>query len=115
MATQADLESFASTVAAPADLGPFWDEVKSELSALPLEPDLSPVPLRSTPDVNVYQVHYRSLGGLRIASWYCVPAHGVGPVPCPYRVPRIQRRPFTTPRLGPAGNRKHFLSLYGAS
>lgn len=93
MATQADLESFVSTVAAPADLGPFWDEVKSELSALPLEPDLSPVPLRSTPDVNVYQVHYRSLGGLRIASWYCVPAHGVGPFPALIEFPGYKGDP----------------------
>ena len=81
MATREDLESFVSTVMAPADLGSFWDEVKKELNALPLEADLSPAPLRSTTDVNVYEVHFQSLGGLRIAGWYCVPARGPGPYP----------------------------------
>ena len=93
MATRADLEAFVSTVIAPADLVPFWDEVKRELSELPLDPDLSPVPLRSTPEVKVYEVHYRSLGGLTIAGWYCVPAQGSGPYPALVEFPGYKGDP----------------------
>ena len=93
MATPAELESFVSTVTAPVDLGSFWAEVNAELSSLPLDPELSPAPLRSTPDVKVYEVHYRSLGGLRIAGWYCVPAQGTGPFPALIEFPGYKSDP----------------------
>jgi cephalosporin-C deacetylase len=40
------------------------------------------VPLRSTPEVDVYEIGYDSLDGLRIAGWYCVPV--VDSIPPPY-------------------------------
>ncbi len=29
--------------------------------------------LRSTEDVDAYEIHYHSLDALRVAGWYCVP------------------------------------------
>ena len=93
MATPEELESFISTVTSPVDLGSFWAEVNAELNSLPLDPDLSPALLRSTPDVKAYEVHYRSLGGLRIAGWYCVPAQGTGPFPALIEFPGYKSDP----------------------
>ena len=91
MATAPELESFVSSVTCPPDFDSFWEKALAELKDnVPLEPEITPVPLRSTPDVNVYEVHYLSLGGIRIAGWYCVPAKGTGPLSHPDRVPRLQ-------------------------
>ena len=93
MATVSDLESFVSSVSRPPDFDGFWDRILSGLGDLPLEPEMSPVELRSTPDVHVYQVHYTSLQGLRIAAWYCVPAQGSGPFPALVQFPGYKGEP----------------------
>ncbi len=93
MATAVELETFVSSVARPADFDSFWRGALAELRSVPLEPELSPVRLRSTPEVNVYEVHYRSLGGVRIASWYCVPARGSGPFPALIQFPGYKGEP----------------------
>lgn len=62
------------SVARPADFDRFWSSVLSEAAAVPLDPTLEHLPERSTPEVDVYEIHYSSLDGLRIAGWYCVPA-----------------------------------------
>ena len=80
-ANEEDLKRFATQVSRPADFEEFWRETLAELSLIPLEPRLSPVPLRSNEHVQVYQTNYKSLGGLDIAAWYCVPAQGAGPFP----------------------------------
>ena len=87
MATAAELESFVSSVVRPEDFDAFWEGVLAELESVPLEPELTPVPLRSTSEVNVYGAHYLSLGRLRIFGWYCVPARGSGPYPALLQVP----------------------------
>ena len=93
MATAVELETFVSSVVRPDDFGSFWDGVLSELRGLPLEPELSLVSLRSTPEVNVYEAHYRSLGGVRIAGWYCTPAQGTGPFPALIEFPGYKSEP----------------------
>ena len=93
MATIVELEAFVSEAAPPADFRPFWEEVFAELSGVPLEPELSPVLLRSTPEVDVYEVHYLSLGAVRIAGWYCVPAQGSGPFPALVEFPGYKGEP----------------------
>ena len=93
MATAAQLETFVSSVQAPPDFDSFWEGVIAELRTVPLEPELTPVPLRSTPEVSVYEVHFRSLGGLRIAGWYCVPAQGSGPFPALIQFPGYKGDP----------------------
>lgn len=93
MSTAAGLEAFVTSVVRPVDFDSFWDRVLAELETVPLEPELTPVPLRSTPDANVYEVHYVSLGGMRIAGWYCVPAKGNGPFPALIRFPGYKGDP----------------------
>ena len=45
----------------------------AEANAIPLNPSMEHVPMRSTPEVDVYEIGYDSLDGLRIAGWYCRP------------------------------------------
>ena len=93
MATATELESFVSSVTCPPDFDSFWEGVLAELKDIPLEPEIASVPLRSTPDVNVHEVHYVSLGGIRIAGWYCVPAKGSGPFPTLIEFPGYKSEP----------------------
>ena len=93
MATQGDLERFVTQVTRPDDFEDFWQGVKAELSDLPLDPRISPVPLRSNRDVQVYQATYHSLGGLEIATWYCVPTQGDGPFPAIITFPGYKGEP----------------------
>jgi cephalosporin-C deacetylase len=54
-----------------------------EVSALPLDVSLEPAAARSTEDVDVYEIQYTSLDGLRIAGWYCRPKAAWIPPPYP--------------------------------
>ncbi|MCA9114791.1 MAG: acetylxylan esterase [Planctomycetaceae bacterium] len=58
----------------PADFDSFWQETLETLAEVPLDVRLEQNRLRSTPTVDVYDVHYRSWGGLEVFAWYCVPA-----------------------------------------
>ena len=61
MATQEDLEKFATRVTRPGDFEEFWKDVMEELAQVPLEANITPDPLRSTEDVRVSKATYRSL------------------------------------------------------
>jgi len=76
-----DASTYALTLSKPADFDAFWDEVMAEANRVPLNPSLTPVPMRSTADVDVFEAHYDSLDGLRIAGWYCLPHKRSGPLP----------------------------------
>lgn len=76
---RSDPGGYGSSVTEPEGYDAFWQETWDRLQRIPLEPDVQPVPLRSTPDIAVYEGHYTSWEGLRIACWYCVPrAAGLG-------------------------------------
>jgi cephalosporin-C deacetylase len=45
------------------------------------------VPWRSTSDVEVYDVHYDSIDGVRIAGWYCLPREREGKLPARIEMP----------------------------
>lgn len=72
-----------SSVHRPPDFDEFWAQVDAELAGIPLDPELTPVPLRSTDEVEVFEIHYTSLGNVRIAGWYCRPRERfiAGPYP----------------------------------
>ena len=80
-------KDFESVVTRPADFDGFWDGVLSQAEEIPLNPEVRHVPLRSTPQVDVYEAFYDSLDDLRIACWYCVPKEGNGPYPAIIQVP----------------------------
>jgi cephalosporin-C deacetylase len=76
-------DQFVSSVTKPDDFEAFWERVQAELDEIPLAPEMVHIPERSTPDVDVYEIHYTSLHNMRIAGWYCVPkSHYIeGPYP----------------------------------
>jgi cephalosporin-C deacetylase len=67
----------------PDDFDAFWQDVQDELAATPLEPAIEPVPHRSTNAVEVYEIGYTSLDGVRIAGWYCRPRESWAEGPYP--------------------------------
>ena len=81
------IEDFKASAVRPADFDAFWDGVLAQADAIPLNARVEPVPLRSTPEVEVYEVHYDSLDRVRIAGWYCLPASRSGPLPAVVQVP----------------------------
>ena len=81
MTTRGRAEDYQSSITRPPDFDAFWDQTLAELDAIPLDPELTPVPMRSTDEVEVFEIHYTSLGNVRIAGWYCRPRaeHLAGP------------------------------------
>jgi cephalosporin-C deacetylase len=73
--------TYGTTVVKPADFDQFWEEVLAQAAQIPLNATVMPIPLRSTAEVEVYEVHYDSLDGVRIAGWYCLPRQRSGPLP----------------------------------
>jgi cephalosporin-C deacetylase len=76
-----DAAAYGTAVVKPADFDAFWDNVMAQAAAIPLNAELTHVPMRSTPLVDVYEVHYDSLDNVRIAGWYCVPKGVPTPMP----------------------------------
>jgi len=72
--------------AKPIDFEDYWTETQRELAALPIAPELTPIPIRSTDFGTVYGLRLTSLGAYRIFAYYCVP-HGAGPFPVLYQLP----------------------------
>lgn len=71
--TTTSAEHYGTTTTRPTDFDQFWDNIADQVAAIPLEPRVEPVPLRSTDDIEVFEVTYTSLDHVRIACWYCVP------------------------------------------
>jgi cephalosporin-C deacetylase len=69
-------DQYRSQVQRPADFDAFWDDVLAKAARIPLNATVTPSPLRSTAEVDTFEVHYDSLDGVRIAGWYCVPTVG---------------------------------------
>lgn len=87
-------ETYPSTSRKPADFDAFWKAILDEADAIPLEPAFEFAPLRSTPAVDVFDVRFTSLEGLRIAGWYCRPAGHAGPLPGLIIVPGYVSEPL---------------------
>ena len=84
---QPSLEDFRSVVKRPDDFDAFWDEVLRQTARIPLDATMERVPIRCTPDVEVFLVHYSSLDNVRIAGWYCLPRGGSCPLPALVHMP----------------------------
>ena len=87
-------ESHKSAATKPEDFDAFWSGTLAETEKLPLDVSLELLPMRSTPEVEVFEAHYSSYGGLRIAGWYARPRHPVGPLPGLLHVPGYAGEPF---------------------
>ena len=86
-------DRYVSRVAKPTDFDDFWQDVTAQASAIPLEPEAVLDPLRSSRDIEVYEVFYNSLDRVRIAGWYCLPRERPGKLPAILQVPGYQAEP----------------------
>lgn len=73
---------FGTSVTRPDDFDAFWADIMAA-AAIPLNASCERVAHRSTAEVDVYEIHYDSLDGVRIAGWYCVPTAAYVPPPYP--------------------------------
>jgi cephalosporin-C deacetylase len=65
----------------PDDFDKFWEKILEELESIPLNASVELDPFRSSEQVEVFEVKYDSLNGLRIAGWYCLPRERSEPLP----------------------------------
>lgn len=72
---------FRSRVVRPPDFDAFWDDVLARAARIPLNVAFEPAPLRSTRDVEVFEVAYDSLDGVRVAAWLAMPRERPGRLP----------------------------------
>ena len=84
---------YRSIVHKPADFDAFWDSVQRQAAAIPLDPEVVPDPLRTSADLEVFQVFYTSLDHVRIAGWYCRPAPRPAKAPAILFLPGYQMDP----------------------
>jgi cephalosporin-C deacetylase len=89
-AVQAD---YQSKVTKPEDFDAFWEGVLAEVEAIPLASELIPDPLRTSTDIEVFQVFYNSLDQVRIAGWYCRPTDRAERAPAILFTPGYQMDP----------------------
>lgn len=76
-------DQYEVQVERPANFDAFWRELRADLDHTPLNPSAEFDALRSTPEVEVYEIGYDSIDGVRIAGWYCRPAETAIPAPYP--------------------------------
>ena len=81
MSSTRDPVNYGTAVVKPADFDEFWADILAQAAQIPLNATMTPVPLRSTPTVEVYEVQYDSLDHVRIAGWYCLPRQRTEPLP----------------------------------
>lgn len=82
-ATRPPAREHRTSVNRPADFDQFWEETLAATRAIPLDPTFERIAHRSTPTVEVHEIHYTSYAGLRIAGWYCHPNPERIPPPWP--------------------------------
>jgi cephalosporin-C deacetylase len=87
-------EDYGTSTRRPADFDQFWDENLAAAARIPLNPRVEPIPLRSTDEVEVFEVTYNSLDHLRVACWYCLPRQRSGPLPAVIHVPGYVSEPL---------------------
>ena len=84
---------YQSRVQKPEDFDAFWDAVLHQVAAIPLNPEIIPDPLRTSEEVEVFQVFYTSLEHVRIAAWYCRPTRRPERTPAMLLLPGYQADP----------------------
>jgi cephalosporin-C deacetylase len=67
----------------PDDFDAFWEKIMADVAEIPLNASMEHVPLRSTDEVDVYEIHYDSLDHVRVAGWYARPKEGYIAPPYP--------------------------------
>jgi len=77
----------AGTIAGkPDDFDAFWDEIETDLAAVPANPEETELPLYSTEFSTTYSVRLTSIGPYRISAFVSIPK-GDGPFPALFMAP----------------------------
>jgi cephalosporin-C deacetylase len=84
---------YQSKMHKPADFEVFWQGVLRQAETIPLAPEMAPEPLRTSDDIEVFQVFYNSLDRVRIAAWYCRPTRRAERSPAILFLPGYQMDP----------------------
>lgn len=84
---------YQSIVHKPTDFDAFWDGVQRQARAISLDPEVVPDALRTSADIEVFQVFYTSLEHVRIAGWYCRPTRRPARAPAILFLPGYQMDP----------------------
>ena len=92
MAKEVD-ENYKSVVTKPEDFDEFWQSVLVQADSIPLAPEVIPDPMRSSDEIETFQVFYNSVDNVRIAGWYCRPAERSGRTPAILLLPGYQSDP----------------------
>jgi len=72
---------YGTQVIKPDDFDIFWGELLERSDKIPLNASLTLDSMRSTEQVEVFEVHYDSLNSLRVFGWYCLPRFRPRPLP----------------------------------
>lgn len=83
MTQERDPQQYRVVVPRPNDFNDFWAGVMDQLGRWPIEAEIVRDELRSTGRVDVYDVAYTSLDGVRISAWYACPRKEVVSPPYP--------------------------------
>ena len=86
-------DQYVSKVERPEDIDEFWDDVVAATAEIPLAAEVLHDPLRSTGEIDVYEVFFTSLDRVRIAGWYAVPKERDGLLPGLLQVPGYTMEP----------------------
>lgn len=84
---------YCSRVHKPADFDTFWAQVQEQTASIALAPEMVRDPLRTSDEIEVFQVFYDSLDAVRIAAWYCRPTGASGRLPALLSLPGYQMDP----------------------
>ena len=93
MPARSSPDKFLSRVRKPTDFDEYWNDVLLQASAVPLEAEVKLDELRSSEDIEVYEVFYNSIDQVSIAGWYCIPRNLQTKVPAMLEVPGYQMEP----------------------
>ncbi len=86
-------QTYSTKLRKPVDFDDFWSEVLEHAARVPLNPRTAVDPLRTTEDVEVYQVLYDSIDSVTVAGWYCLPKGAPGRLPAILSVPGYMSDP----------------------
>ena len=97
----------------PAGFQDFWNEVGSELSGIPMAPELEPNPMQTTDFADMYGVRITSVGPYRIFGYLSIPrgANSETPFPAIYYSPKNGSVHDAFPQGNSIFIREHYITF----